>query len=94
MVRKGQTVEVIRDLGRSCGSVAGAKLAKRLGQCLTRSDRFDGTRSEYGYSGFGPRLLSLFVPVQLWIQALTSGASVGIISLIGMRFRRVHRRSS
>ena len=29
------------------------------------------------------------VPVQLWIQALTSGASVGIISLIGMRFRRV-----
>ena len=34
------------------------------------------------------------VPVQLWIQALTSGASVGIISLIGMRFDGSHRRSS
>jgi uncharacterized protein YqfA (UPF0365 family) len=30
-----------------------------------------------------------FVPVMLWIQALTSGAHVGIFSLIGMRLRKV-----
>lgn len=30
-----------------------------------------------------------FVPVGLWIQALTSGAPVGIFSLIGMRLRKV-----
>jgi uncharacterized protein YqfA (UPF0365 family) len=30
-----------------------------------------------------------FVPVMLWIQALTSGASVGIFTLIGMRLRKV-----
>jgi uncharacterized protein YqfA (UPF0365 family) len=30
-----------------------------------------------------------FVPVMLWIQALTSGASVPVFSLIGMRLRRV-----
>lgn len=30
-----------------------------------------------------------FVPVGLWVQALTSGASVGIGTLIGMRLRKV-----
>jgi uncharacterized protein YqfA (UPF0365 family) len=30
-----------------------------------------------------------FVPVMLWVQALTSGASVPVLSLIGMRLRRV-----
>jgi uncharacterized protein YqfA (UPF0365 family) len=30
-----------------------------------------------------------FVPVMLWIQALTSGAHVGIFALIGMRLRKV-----
>jgi uncharacterized protein YqfA (UPF0365 family) len=33
--------------------------------------------------------LVYFVPVGLWIQALTSGASVGIGTLIGMRLRKV-----
>ncbi len=37
----------------------------------------------------GVLLLFWFVPVGLWIQALTSGASVGIGSLIGMRLRKV-----
>ena len=31
-----------------------------------------------------------FVPVGLWISAMSSGAKVGIFSLIGMRLRRVH----
>ena len=30
-----------------------------------------------------------FVPVGLWIQAVTSGAPVGIVTLIGMRLRKV-----
>ena len=34
-------------------------------------------------------VLMYFVPVMLWIQALTSGASVEILSLIGMRLRKV-----
>ena len=30
-----------------------------------------------------------FVPVRLWIEAVTSGAHVGIMSLVGMRLRKV-----
>jgi uncharacterized protein YqfA (UPF0365 family) len=38
---------------------------------------------------FGLLLLFWFVPVGLWVQALMSGAPVGITSLIGMRLRKV-----
>ncbi len=34
-----------------------------------------------------------FVPVRLWLAAMTSGARVGLVSLIGMRFRRVPPKS-
>ncbi|MEW6379791.1 MAG: flotillin-like protein FloA [bacterium] len=34
-------------------------------------------------------LFTYLIPVQLWIAAWSSGAYVGIINLIGMRFRRV-----
>ena len=34
-------------------------------------------------------VLSYFVPVGLWISALASGVSVGLLDLIGMRFRGV-----
>lgn len=37
----------------------------------------------------GVLVLFWFVPVGLWIQALTSGASVSIASLVGMRLRKV-----
>ncbi len=37
----------------------------------------------------GVLALFWFVPVGLWIQALTSGAPVSIVSLIGMRLRKV-----
>lgn len=41
----------------------------------------------FGIIGF--MILMWFVPVGLWIQALTSGAHVGIGTLIGMRLRKV-----
>lgn len=41
----------------------------------------------FGFIGFF--MLLYFVPVGLWIQALTSGASVGIGTLVGMRLRKV-----
>ncbi len=37
----------------------------------------------------GVMLLFWLVPVSLWVQAVTSGAPVSIISLIGMRLRKV-----
>lgn len=37
----------------------------------------------------GLMLFFWFVPVSLWVQALTSGAPVGIGSLVGMRLRKV-----
>lgn len=41
----------------------------------------------FGIIGFF--VLIYFVPVGLWIQALTSGAPVGIVTLFGMRLRKV-----
>ncbi len=40
-----------------------------------------------GFIGFF--MFIYFVPVGLWIQALTSGASVGMGTLVGMRLRKV-----
>lgn len=37
----------------------------------------------------GALLVLSFIPVGLWISALAAGAKVGIVDLIGMRFRRV-----
>jgi hypothetical protein len=34
-----------------------------------------------------------FVPVPLWIAAWSSGAYVGLFTLVGMRLRRVPRRT-
>ncbi len=34
-------------------------------------------------------LISFFVPIGLWISALSSGVRIGLFSLIGMRLRRV-----
>ncbi len=34
-------------------------------------------------------LISFFVPIGLWISALSSGVKIGLFSLIGMRLRRV-----
>ncbi|HHV08091.1 MAG TPA: flotillin-like protein FloA [Firmicutes bacterium] len=38
---------------------------------------------------FAVMVLFSFIPVGLWISALASGVSVGIVELIGMRLRRV-----
>lgn len=47
-------------------------------------------------SGFGVILLFIllalffqFVPIGLWISAISAGVNVGIINLVGMRLRRV-----
>ena len=37
----------------------------------------------------GFSLIFSFIPLRLWIAALASGVRVGIITLIGMRLRRV-----
>jgi len=37
----------------------------------------------------GALLILSFIPIGLWISALAAGAKVGIVDLIGMRFRRV-----
>ena len=39
---------------------------------------------------FGVILFLHFVPVGLWISAISAGASVGIVNLVGMRLRRVN----
>ena len=35
-----------------------------------------------------------FVPIGLWISAMAAGVHVGIFSLVGMRLRRVDRKST